>query len=205
LIAAFLHGFILALGLILPLGPQNVFVFNQGALHQRFTRALPAVMTAALCDTLLIALAVLGVSVVVMTLTWLKTIIFIVGFVFLILIGRQVWKSDASIDESVQKTSPLKQVIFAMSVSLLNPHAILDTIGVIGTGSLAYIGHEKWMYTLSCVLVSWLWFAGLAISGRLLGKMDQEGRWINRLNKISAIIIWVVAAYFAYEIINSII
>ena len=31
------HGLLLALGLILPLGAQNVFVFNQGANHKSIT------------------------------------------------------------------------------------------------------------------------------------------------------------------------
>ena len=33
---AILHGIILAFGLIVPLGVQNVFVFNQGALQPTF-------------------------------------------------------------------------------------------------------------------------------------------------------------------------
>jgi L-lysine exporter family protein LysE/ArgO len=37
--------------------------------------------------------------------------------------------------------------MFAMSVSLLNPYAILVTIGVIGTSSLVYNGYEKWLFT----------------------------------------------------------
>jgi L-lysine exporter family protein LysE/ArgO len=55
-----LHGAGLALGLILPLGPQNVFVFSQGAVQPRLARALSVVVAASLCDTLLIMLAVLG-------------------------------------------------------------------------------------------------------------------------------------------------
>ena len=57
---AFIHGFILSFGLILPLGVQNVFVFNQGALQKRFIHALPVVLTASLCDTLLIPLLFSG-------------------------------------------------------------------------------------------------------------------------------------------------
>ncbi|EZP76963.1 lysine exporter protein LysE/YggA [Parageobacillus genomosp. 1] len=34
MLTAFIHGFILALGLILPLGAQNVFVFPQGTIGQ---------------------------------------------------------------------------------------------------------------------------------------------------------------------------
>ena len=34
MVTAIIHGFILAIGLILPLGAQNVFIFNQGANQQ---------------------------------------------------------------------------------------------------------------------------------------------------------------------------
>ena len=39
--------------------------------------------------------------------------------------------------------SARKQIGFAMSVSLLNPHAIMDTIGVIGTNAAIYGGVDK--------------------------------------------------------------
>ena len=38
------HGVLLALGLILPLGAQNVFVFNQGANQKKFTKVLPVII-----------------------------------------------------------------------------------------------------------------------------------------------------------------
>ncbi|WP_411764310.1 hypothetical protein [Bacillus atrophaeus] len=50
--------------------------------------------------------------------------------------------------------SAKKQAAFAAAVSLLNPHAILDTVGVIGIQSLPYTGLDKWLYTLSCIAVS---------------------------------------------------
>ncbi|MGG4507516.1 amino acid transporter, partial [Heyndrickxia sporothermodurans] len=73
---ALLHGIMLAFGLILPLGVQNVFVFNQGATHKKFTNALPAVITAGVCDTILISLAVAGVSIIILSFEWLRTFIF---------------------------------------------------------------------------------------------------------------------------------
>lgn len=54
LLHAFLHGFLLSLGLILPIGIQNGFVLSQGSLHKRWLQALPTVVTASLCDTLLV-------------------------------------------------------------------------------------------------------------------------------------------------------
>lgn len=71
MLAAFINGFILAFGLIIPLGVQNIFVFNQGATQPTFFRAMPSVLTATLCDALLITLAVLGVSLIVLKLIWL--------------------------------------------------------------------------------------------------------------------------------------
>lgn len=79
---AFLHGIILAFGLILPLGVQNVFVFSQGATQPNLLRALPASVTAALCDTMLIVLAVFGLSLIVLQFEWLRIALMTVGIVF---------------------------------------------------------------------------------------------------------------------------
>ena len=143
---AILHGILLAFGLILPLGAQNVFVFNQGAIQPTYVRALPVILTAAICDTFLIILAVLGVSIIVFSFAWLKAIIFMIGVLFLVYMGWTVWKSGGqpTVYDNQTYLTAKTQVMFAMSVSLLNPHAILDTIGVIGTSSLVYSGYEKW-------------------------------------------------------------
>lgn len=164
---------------------------------------MPVVITAALCDTLLIALAVIGVSVVVFTIPVLQIGLYIIGFCFLVYMGWSVWNtSSSSGNQEKQKLMPArKQIVFACSVSLLNPHAILDTIGVIGTNSLQYSGAEKLAFTLACIIVSWLWFIGLALLGKMLGKLDTNGIWMNRINKASAVMIWLVALYIAYQLI----
>jgi L-lysine exporter family protein LysE/ArgO len=199
--AAFLNGFILALGLILPLGVQNMFVFNQGARQPRFVNALPVVVTAALCDSLLILLAVLGVSVVVLAVYWLKLLLLGAGILFLLRLGWTTWNSKAQTgSDSASGFSPKRQIAFAASVSLLNPHAIMDTVGVIGTSSLRYAGTEKAVFAVSCIAVSWLWFAGLAVSGRIAGHLDRSGRFLLVLNKISAVIMWVTAVFLGYSL-----
>lgn len=202
MIEAILHGFILAFGLILPLGAQNVFVFNQGALQRSLWRAMPVVITAALCDALLILLAVLGVSLAVLSVAWLKTLLYAIGVLFLLYMGFLTWRSRPNVDQE-QETVPFsakRQVMFAASVSLLNPHAILDTIGVIGTSSLHYADGAKWGFTVACILVSCLWFFGLCVAGRLAGKWDRSGRLIRGLNMVSALIMWSVALYMAWTL-----
>lgn len=204
MMAAILHGFILALGLILPLGVQNLFVFNQGAVQPRFVKTLPVIITASLCDTLLISFAIFGVSVVVLEIAWVKMLLFLLGICFLIYMGYVTWKSKPSVQkqEATHSFTPKKQIVFAMSVSLLNPHAVLDTVGVIGTSSLKYTGSEKFAFALACIVVSWLWFTGLGIAGRVAGKLDQSGRLLSMINSISAIIMWGTAVYLGVSLIQ---
>jgi len=195
-----LHGAGLAFGLILPLGPQNVFVFSQGAAQPRFARALPAVPTASLCDTLLILLAVLGVSVVVLTVPGVRTALLAAGVLFLVWIGWVTWRSDPGSEAPDAATAgwPVRrQVVFATSVSLLNPHAILDTVAVIGTSSLAYAGAARAAFTAACIAVSWAWFLGLAAAGRAAGSLGGVRR---ALGKVSAAIMWGTAAYLAGQL-----
>jgi L-lysine exporter family protein LysE/ArgO len=193
---------VLAFGLILPLGVQNVFVFNQGAAHNKFTNALPAIITAGVCDTILIYLAVAGVSIIVFSFEWLKILLFLVGFFFLAYMGWIIWKNTSEINANQEQNrfSARRQVTFAASVSLLNPHAIMDTIGVIGTSSLAYTGYEKWMFTVACIMISWIWFFSLAISGRKIGQFDKNGKFLKYMNQVSALIIWAMAIYMGYQL-----
>lgn len=200
---AAIHGAILAFGLILPLGVQNVFVFNQGATQTKFRQTLPVVITASLCDTLLISLAVLGVSVLVLGIYWIKLALLIGGILFLTYMGFVSWNALPNTASSDGKAlSPKKQIAFAMSVSLLNPHAILDTIGVIGTSSLSYTGVPKLMFALACITMSWIWFFSLALVGRQIGRVDQTGKFIVILNKVSAVIIWGTAIYLSISLID---
>lgn len=204
MIEPFIHGFILALGLILPLGVQNVFIFNQGAVQPRYMNVLPAVITASLCDTLLISVSVLGVSLLILSSFWMKVILITGGVTFLVYMGWTTWNSKPTNQGNSDENnfSLKKQVLFAASVSLLNPHAIMDTVGVIGTSSLQYQGEEKIIFAVTCITVSWIWFIGLSLAGRIIGKFDKSGKMLLILNKISALIMWAAAVYLVFSFIT---
>ncbi|WP_323702549.1 LysE/ArgO family amino acid transporter [Mammaliicoccus sp. Dog046] len=199
---AFIHGFLLALGLILPLGAQNVFIFNQGANHKDLRKTIPVIITAGLCDTVLIVLAILGVSLILLSLPVLQLIVYVLGFGFLVYMAITLWNEKPKHLEYQSPLSAKKQIGFALSVSLLNPHAIMDTIGVIGTSAALYQGTEKWIFALSTISVSWLWFILLAFLGKLIGTVDRTGKWIVYLNKVSSLIIIVVAIIILKNIID---
>lgn len=195
---AFLHGFILAIGLILPLGVQNLFVFNQGAVQPSLVRALPAVIAAGMSDTLLIMLAVQGVSLLLLQFSILKGALIGIGVLFLLYMAWLTWHSrGAGQTGDGEGLSVKQQILFAVSVSLLNPHAVLDTIGVIGTSSVSYQGQEKLFFTLACIMVSWLWFFGLAVLGRIIGTSAAFSKSIAIINRVSALFMLGSAVYMA--------
>jgi len=192
---AIVHGIILAFGLILPLGVQNVFVFSQGATQPKLIRALPAAVTAALCDTFLILLAVFGLSTIVLQFEWLRLGLMIAGILFLLYMGYVIWRSKPTNSETNKALPIRQQVIFALSVSLLNPHALLDIVGVIGTSALKYVGTEQVLFTIACITISWVWFFGLTLAGTIMKKLDSTGNLMNIFNKCYALFIWGTAIY----------
>lgn len=198
---AIIHGILLAFGLILPLGVQNVFIFSQGATQPSLLKAFPAAITAALCDTLLIVLAVFGLSVIVLQLEGLRLGLMIVGVIFLFYMGYSIWRSKPASLETGKSLKARKQIVFAMSVSLLNPHAILDTVGVIGTSALKYVGTEQLLFTVACIIVSWCWFFGLTVAGATMKKLDGTGKLMTIFNKCSAVFIWCTAGYLILSLL----
>jgi L-lysine exporter family protein LysE/ArgO len=202
MISALVHGFILAIGLIIPLGVQNFFIFSQGATKSKLIYVIPVILTAALCDTFLIVLAVSGVSVVVLNFLWMKTVLVVLGAMFLLYMGFITWKAipQQSSNEVEGIKSNSKLISYTLIISILNPHAILDTIGVIGTSSLNYEGSEKLLFIIACVTVSWIWFFFLALMGRFVGRKDHTGKVVQALNKISALVMWGAAVFLLVSI-----
>ena len=200
---SFLHGFLLSIGLILPLGVQNLFVFQQGAMQPNFLRSLPVVFTAAACDTLLIVAAVQGVSLLLLKFGLLKLALIGIGVIFLFYMGWLTWNAPViqREKEPSQHLSIRQQIVFAITVSLLNPHAVMDTIGVIGTSSVNYEGREKLLFTVACISVSWIWFFFLAAVGRILGSQSWFFQGMTMINKFSAVFMWGAAIYMVYTVI----
>lgn len=189
------HGIILAFGLILPLGVQNVFIFSQGATQPNLVRALPAAITAAICDTVLILLAVYGLSLIILQYEGLRVILMVAGIIFLLYMSYSIWRSTPREADTGNALPIKKQVIFALSVSILNPHAILDIVGVIGTSALKYSSYELVLFTTSCIIVSWIWFLGLMFAGSLMKQLGNQIAIMTIFNKCSALFILGTAIY----------
>ena len=133
----------------------------------------------------------------------LQIVIYIIGLIFLLYMAWTLWNETPDPIKQEGGLSTTKQISFALSVSLLNPHAIMDTIGVIGTSASAYERNNKFAFTLTCIFVSWIWFIFLALLGKSVGRIDKSGsKLLVVINKLSCIIIIAVAILIIKNCVN---
>lgn len=191
---AFFSGLILALGLVCPLGITNVFILNQGAVAPTYRNTIPVSLTASLSDTMMILISVLGVSLALLKYPFLKNGLIVFEIAFLIYVGFRMWRAQFKLSKEIVARPIKQQVFFTLGIFFLNPHAYLDTIGVIGVTATIYPKPEKIAFTSAVILVSWIWFFSLSALGRMMRKFEPLYKV---QGKISAVVMWLSALFVA--------
>jgi len=202
---ALLHGLALGLGLILPIGPQNAFVLADGARSRRYLAALPVAALAAACDTVLIAVGAPGAAAALAAAPGLRTPLVALAAGYLAWLGVSSWREGHAEPASAPALPSLRARLAATAtVSLVNPHAILDTVGVIGAGALAYAaGGPRLAFEAGAALASWLWFPALSLAGHAMGRaVGDAGRAAVWLARVSAVLLWSVAVFYALSLLG---
>lgn len=199
---AFFTGLALGLALIVPIGAQNVFVFGQG-VSLGMPRALWAVLGAGLCDTLLIVLGATGASALLDSVPGLRPAMLIGGAAFLTYLGiKSLRAKPAELADETGTWTPAQTLRRTAAVSLLNPHAILDTVGVLGAAIAAQSAATRTTFAIGTLSASWLWF--LLLAGAAAGMrrvLTKERRvWFDRF---SGVVLLIFAAWLAYEFVHA--
>ena len=199
--AMYIQGFALSAGLIMAIGAQNVFVLTQGARRHR-PWFVAGVCTG--CDALLIAAGVGGVGALASGSPGLSGLLALAGAVFLLVYGARAFRSAFSgqslgLDEGTVKP-PLRAILLtALGVSLLNPHALLDTVVLIGGLSSRLDAHGRMFFGLGAVSASACWFFSLSLGGRLLAPvLRRPGAW-RVLDVLVGLTMWGLAAGIGRE------
>ena len=199
--SAFLPGLLLGLALILPIGAQNLFVLHQ-ALLVGLPRVLAVTVTASLCDTLLITLGAGGAASVLRAAPGLSGALTGVGVAFLVTLGLRSLYAGAPVAEpaAIQRSSAL--VGPTIAVSLLNPHAILDTVAVLGGAIAAQGAGQRSGFALGVISASWLWFQGLGLAGALArARLPASARlWMQRA---SGLVMLLFALLLTVHLVSS--
>ena len=176
----FLLGLILGLALIIPIGVQSLFVLNQG-LVSGFPRAFVGVAAVCFCDTFLIVLGAAGASTLLALLGYQELLI-AVGSIYLLIMGVLTLRARPQHAGGEYLTRVGATVAQAVGVSVLNPHAILDTVGVLGAAIAAQAAEGRVTFVAGAVGASWVWYSVIGLSASILQKRitPRVRLWIQR-------------------------
>jgi L-lysine exporter family protein LysE/ArgO len=193
---AFLQGLLIGFALITPIGPQNLFVLDQGLLSG-IPRVLVPAVTAALCDSSLILLGAAGGSIVLAGVPRLQGLLVSVGVAFLLVLGFRQLRAPAEEAESTRVRAGRGVALQTLGVSLLNPHAILDTVGVIGGAIAAQASTTRGAFAMGAISASWIWFLALGSAASVLqDRLTSRGRlWLHRLSGSLMLLFAVLLAF----------
>ncbi|WP_264273389.1 arginine exporter ArgO [Duffyella gerundensis] len=201
MLSYYFQGVMLGLALILPLGPQNAFVLNQGVRRQFH------IMTAALCslsDMVLICAGIFGGSALLTHSPLLLNLVTWGGVAFLLWYGfgalRIACNHNLSLaDETVAKQSRWRIVATMMAVTWLNPHVYLDTFVVLGSlGSQLPQAARGW-FAFGTISASLAWFFGLALLAASLSPVLRTVAAQRIINLLVGVIMWFIAFRLAQQ------
>ena len=163
----YLNGLLLGLSLIIALGPQNIFLIKQGALKNH---AFLSATICFICDFILICGSIAGLNELLILRPVLQVWIMLLGTGFLLFYSAK--KLSAAFTKPKNKTDAIHQprnkiqiIFLALGFSILNPHAIIDSLIIIGGGSSGY-PDQKPVFLLGVLTASFLWFSSLTITAR---------------------------------------
>ena len=192
----FLSGFLLGLSLILAIGPQNAFVLRQGLLGQH---VLAVVLFCSLSDALLIMLGIAGLS-------WLisdfaaqySTLLFGLAALWLSVYGlqrlRDAWRGESGMQAAAGSDQALTATLgMAALLTFGNPHVYLDTVVLLGTLSLQFLGAAKVAFGLGAAMASLTFFTLLAVGARALSPLMGTTRSWRIIDTLIAFVMFGLA------------
>ncbi|MFP2506105.1 arginine exporter ArgO [Buttiauxella gaviniae] len=201
MLSYFFQGLTLGAALILPLGPQNAFVMNQGIRRQYH------LMIASLCaisDVLLICGGIFGGSALLMQSPWLLAIVTWGGVAFLLWYGWGALRTAMSSSVELASAEVMKQgrwkiIATVLAVTWLNPHVYLDTFVVLGSLGGQLADEPKRWFALGTVSASILWFYGLALLAAWLAPRLRTAKAQRIINGVVGVVMWVIALQLAAD------
>jgi len=167
-ISDFIQGFIIGSSLIIAIGPQNLFVINQG-LKKNFVFIV--VLICSLSDSLLIVCGIYLSNNILSLNTSLITIMKLIGGIWLILYGINKIKNSRQheINSNVFNESSFSKVIVTtLAITYANPHVYLDTVILLGSISINF--DNKLYFGLGAIFASFIFFFSLGYFSNFLSR-----------------------------------
>ncbi|WP_405078516.1 arginine exporter ArgO [Pectobacterium carotovorum] len=197
--AVYLQGVLLGAAMILPLGPQNAFVMNQGIRRQYH---LMVALLCALSDMVLIAAGIFGGSALLSQSSLLLGAVTWGGVAFLLWFGWGAMKTAFSKNIALASAEVMKQsrwriIATMLAVTWLNPHVYLDTFVVLGSLGSQFADDARSWFALGTMTASFTWFFALALLASWLAPWLNTPRVQRIINFFVGIVMWGIALQLA--------
>ena len=167
-ISDFIQGFIIGSSLIIAIGPQNLFVINQG-LRKNFVFIV--VLICSLSDSLLIVCGIYLSNNILSLNTSLITIMKLIGGIWLILYGINKIKNSRQHEintNQFNESSFSKVIVTTLAITYANPHVYLDTVILLGSISINF--DNKLYFGLGAIFASFIFFFSLGYFSNFLSR-----------------------------------
>ena len=167
-ISDFIQGFIIGSSLIIAIGPQNLYVINQG-LKKNFVFIV--VLICSLSDSLLIVCGIYLSNNILSLNTSIITIMKLIGGIWLILYGISKIKNARQHEikaSEINEASFTKVVLTTLAITYANPHVYLDTVILLGSISINF--DSKLYFGLGAIFASFIFFFSLGYFSNFLSQ-----------------------------------
>jgi len=188
------QGFIIGSSLIIAIGPQNLFVINQG-LKRKYV--LIVVLICSLSDSVLIITGIYISNILTEINSTIILYLKFLGGVWLILYGINKIRisRNIQIEEGIFESNTLwNTIITTLIITYINPHVYLDTIILIGSISINFDNHL--LFGLGAIIASFVFFFSLGYLSKWLSKfINSKKTWLY-INTIMGLLMISYGFYF---------
>ena len=177
----FIQGFVIGGTLIIALGPQNLFVIQQGL---KKSHVFTVTLFCSLSDSLLIVIGIYLSNYIVGINPAIIDIIKVIGGIWLIFYGLNKVRKLNQIKDINKKLNIIneygKVLITLFLITYANPHVYLDTIILLGSLSTNF--NDQFSFGVGAISASFLFFFSLGYMSKFLSKYIYSNKtwfWID--------------------------
>jgi len=195
-ISDFIQGFIIGSSLIIAIGPQNLYVINQG-LKKNFVFIV--VLICSLSDSLLIVCGIYLSNNILSLNTSIITIMKLIGGIWLILYGINKIKNSRQHEiksSEINAASFTKVVLTTLAITYANPHVYLDTVILLGSISINF--DSKLYFGLGAIFASFIFFFSLGYFSNFLSQYVKSPKVWFYIDNVMGFLMLFYGLFFVF-------
>ena len=195
-ISNFIQGFIIGSSLIIAIGPQNLYVINQG-LKKNFVFIV--VLICSLSDSLLIVCGIYLSNNILSLNTSIITIMKLIGGIWLILYGINKIKNSRQHEiksSEINAASFTKVVLTTLAITYANPHVYLDTVILLGSISINF--DSKFYFGLGAIFASFIFFFSLGYFSNFLSQYIKSPKVWFYIDNVMGFLMLFYGLFFVF-------